>query len=187
MNLEINDRALEARLQKLCSACSKRRKNRIAGCWKTKPRSTPGSGVASNSLTGARVFLKTNWTLTSSSSKPSLDEGSLRSCARDLDLVRIWRYIKNNTSVEMADRVESVIREKISYLAARPGAGRWREDLTDEPVKFFSIYAYLIVLPTREDPRAGCGHSPWPPRRGATSQGSLMRPLIYLTQPTRPR
>jgi plasmid stabilization system protein ParE len=62
-----------------------------------------------------------------------------------LDLVRIWRYIKNNASLEMADRVESVIREKISYLSANPRASHLRRDLTDEPVKFFSIYAYLIV------------------------------------------
>ena len=38
-----------------------------------------------------------------------------------LDLVQIWRYIKKNASREMADRVESVIREKIVYLAGRPG------------------------------------------------------------------
>ena len=62
-----------------------------------------------------------------------------------LDLVRIWRYIKSNASLEVADRVEAAIRGKISYLAANPGAGHWRKDLTDEPVKFFSIYAYLIV------------------------------------------
>jgi plasmid stabilization system protein ParE len=62
-----------------------------------------------------------------------------------LDLVRIWRYVKNNASLEMADRVESAIREKIAYLSGRPGAGHWRKDLTDEPVKFFSIYSYLIV------------------------------------------
>jgi plasmid stabilization system protein ParE len=54
-----------------------------------------------------------------------------------LDLVRIWRYIKHNADREMADRVESVIREKISYLSANPRAGHWRRDLTDEPVKFF--------------------------------------------------
>ena len=30
-----------------------------------------------------------------------------------LDLVQIWRYIKKNTSLEMADRVESVIRERL--------------------------------------------------------------------------
>ena len=39
------------------------------------------------------------------------------------DLVRIWHYIRNNASFEMANRVESVIREKISYLAANPGGG----------------------------------------------------------------
>ena len=29
------------------------------------------------------------------------------------DLVQIWRYIKKNASLEMADRVESVIRDRI--------------------------------------------------------------------------
>jgi plasmid stabilization system protein ParE len=62
-----------------------------------------------------------------------------------LDLVQIWRYIRNNSSLEMADRVESVIRDKIAYLAGRPGGGHWRKDLTDEQVKFFTIYSYLIV------------------------------------------
>jgi len=47
--------------------------------------------------------------------------------------------------VEMADRVESVIREKMVYLAGTPGAGHWRKDLTDQPVRFFPIYSYLIV------------------------------------------
>ena len=61
-----------------------------------------------------------------------------------LDLVKIWRYVGNNATIEMADRVVSVIREKIVYLAGRPGAGHWRKDLTDEPVRFFSIYSYLI-------------------------------------------
>jgi len=36
------------------------------------------------------------------------------------DLVQIWGYIKKNTSLEMADRVESVIRDKIVYLAGDP-------------------------------------------------------------------
>jgi antitoxin ParD1/3/4 len=62
-----------------------------------------------------------------------------------LDLVQIWRYIKNNASLEMADRVESVIREKIVFLAGNSGAGHWRRDLTEEPVRFFSIYSFLIV------------------------------------------
>lgn len=52
---------------------------------------------------------------------------------------------QDNASLETANRVESVIREKIAYLARRPGAGHWRKDLTDESVKFFPICSYLIV------------------------------------------
>jgi len=62
-----------------------------------------------------------------------------------LDLVQIWRYIKKQSSVEMADHVESVIREKLVFLAASPGAGHWRKNLTEEAVKFFPVYSYLIV------------------------------------------
>jgi toxin ParE1/3/4 len=47
--------------------------------------------------------------------------------------------------VEMADRVESVIRDKIVSLAMSPDAGHWRKNLTDEGVKFFPVYSYLIV------------------------------------------
>ncbi|MGD0300679.1 MAG: type II toxin-antitoxin system RelE/ParE family toxin [Bryobacteraceae bacterium] len=69
-----------------------------------------------------------------------------------LDLVQIWRYIRNNASSEIADRVESAIREKIVYLAGRPGGGHWRKDLTDEPVKFFPIYSYLIAYRPETNP-----------------------------------
>ena len=68
------------------------------------------------------------------------------------DLVQIWRYIKKNASIEMADRVESVIREKIVYLAGRPGGGHLRKDLTDETVKFFPVYSYLIVYRPETSP-----------------------------------
>ena len=45
----------------------------------------------------------------------------------------------------MADRVESVIRDRIVFLAKRPNAGHSRRDLTDEAVKFLPVYSYLIV------------------------------------------
>lgn len=61
------------------------------------------------------------------------------------DLAQIWRYIKKKSSRETADRVESVIRAKFVYLADLPHAGHWRRDLTDAPVRFFSVYSYLIV------------------------------------------
>jgi plasmid stabilization system protein ParE len=62
-----------------------------------------------------------------------------------LDLVQVWRYVKQEAGVEMADRVESAIRDKFVFLAGTPGGGHWRKDFTDEPVKFFPVYSYLIV------------------------------------------
>lgn len=62
-----------------------------------------------------------------------------------VDLVQIWRYAKENSSLEMADHVESAIRGRLRFLAENPGAGHWRRNLTDEPVKFFPVYSYLIV------------------------------------------
>jgi antitoxin ParD1/3/4/toxin ParE1/3/4 len=62
-----------------------------------------------------------------------------------VDLVQIWRYLKEQSTIEIADRVESVIRDKIVFLATSPGAGHWRKNLTDEAVKFFPVYSYLIV------------------------------------------
>ena len=61
------------------------------------------------------------------------------------DLVDIWRYIKQQSSETMADRVESVIRDRLAFLSGSPSAGHWRKDLTDENVRFFPVYSYLIV------------------------------------------
>jgi plasmid stabilization system protein ParE len=62
-----------------------------------------------------------------------------------LDLVQIWRYIKEQSSLAVADHVESVIRQKIVFLAQVPGAGHRRNNLTDQDVRFFPVYSYLIV------------------------------------------
>lgn len=69
-----------------------------------------------------------------------------------LDLVQIWRYIKKQSSLQMANRVESVIRDRLAFLAGRPGTGHWRKNLTDEEVKFFPVYSYLIVYRPRTKP-----------------------------------
>jgi plasmid stabilization system protein ParE len=51
-----------------------------------------------------------------------------------LDLVQIWRYIKEQSSIEIADHVQSVILERIAFLAGNPHVGHWRKNLTDEAV-----------------------------------------------------
>lgn len=61
------------------------------------------------------------------------------------DLAQIWLYLKKRATQETADRVESVIREKFRFLSIARGAGHWRRDLTDAPVKFFPVYSYPIV------------------------------------------
>jgi toxin ParE1/3/4 len=62
-----------------------------------------------------------------------------------LDLHEIWRHIGESTSITIADRVESDILETIAFLSATPGAGHWRRDLTEENVRFFPVYSYLVV------------------------------------------
>ena len=62
-----------------------------------------------------------------------------------LDLVQIWRYIRKESSEEVADRVEAAIRDQIVRWPKNPGIGHWRKDVADEAVKFFPVYSYLIV------------------------------------------
>jgi antitoxin ParD1/3/4/toxin ParE1/3/4 len=62
-----------------------------------------------------------------------------------IDLVEIWRYIEEQSSQVIADRVETAIREKFAFLAQTPRAGHRRKDLTEADVKFFPVYSYLIV------------------------------------------
>jgi plasmid stabilization system protein ParE len=38
-----------------------------------------------------------------------------------IDLVEIWRYIREQSSLEIADRVETAIGEKFEFLAKTPG------------------------------------------------------------------
>jgi len=61
------------------------------------------------------------------------------------DLAEIWRYIRKQSSLEMANHVESVILDRFVFLATTPGAGHRRSDLTSEAVRFFPVYSYLIV------------------------------------------
>ena len=68
------------------------------------------------------------------------------------DLDGVWNYVAERSSAEMADRIQRSILEKILFLAARPQAGHTRTDLTDKPVKFFPIYAYLVVYRPETNP-----------------------------------
>jgi toxin ParE1/3/4 len=69
-----------------------------------------------------------------------------------LDLAQIWHYIRKRSSVDIANRAESVIRDRIVFLAQTPWAGHWRRDLTTREVKVFPVYSYLIVYKPETKP-----------------------------------
>jgi antitoxin ParD1/3/4/toxin ParE1/3/4 len=60
------------------------------------------------------------------------------------DLAEIVVYIRRNNR-EAAKRVRGELRAAMRMLADSPGMGHARDDLTPEPVRFWSIYSYLIV------------------------------------------
>jgi plasmid stabilization system protein ParE len=68
------------------------------------------------------------------------------------DRFEIWRYIRKQSSAEMADHVESAIKGKFIFLSGNTGAGHIRNNLTAEAVKFFPAYSYLIVYRSETNP-----------------------------------
>ena len=86
-----------------------------------------------------------------------------------LDLVQIWRYIKKQGDVAIADRVEKVIRDKIVFLAETPGAGHVRRNLTDAGGKVLPCLLLPDRLSTRHETSAGSIHSLWPSGCGTNS------------------
>ncbi len=68
------------------------------------------------------------------------------------DLVEIWRYLRVEANEQTANRVESVILERVAFLARTPRAGHGRQDLTPEDVRFFPVYSYLIVYRSEVKP-----------------------------------
>ncbi len=77
--------------------------------------------------------------------------GYLLSPEADNDLLEIWSWIARD-SVELADRVDSELREVFEGLARMPGQGHRRDDFTPRPVLFFPLYSYLIVYQPDVDP-----------------------------------
>jgi antitoxin ParD1/3/4 len=60
------------------------------------------------------------------------------------DLFEIWRRIAED-SVDLANRIEREFYELFDSLAAMPGKGHVRRDLTRRPVLFFPLYSFLVV------------------------------------------
>ena len=63
----------------------------------------------------------------------------------------IGAYISSD-SVDAALKIYDALEEAFELLAQRPGIGHTREDLTSRPVKFWSVYSYLVVYDPESRP-----------------------------------
>jgi len=61
------------------------------------------------------------------------------------DLIDIKAYLIEAGGARLARYVLGEIRQALQMLAQNPGAGHVRDDITDEPVKFWPVFAYLII------------------------------------------
>ncbi|HUY14186.1 MAG TPA: type II toxin-antitoxin system RelE/ParE family toxin [Terriglobia bacterium] len=60
------------------------------------------------------------------------------------DVREMWAYIAED-SVAAARRVRLQIFHACQRIAGNPGVGHSREDITDKPVLFWPVGAYLII------------------------------------------
>jgi plasmid stabilization system protein ParE len=66
------------------------------------------------------------------------------STGAELDLDEIWEYIAHD-NVNAADRWIGKLFDAFEAVARNPGIGHKRQDLTDYPVLFWPVGAYLIL------------------------------------------
>lgn len=69
----------------------------------------------------------------------------------ETQLLEILDYLADE-SESAAVRVRDAIYEAVGKLADSPGIGHTREDLTDRPLKFWSVYSYLVVYDPESRP-----------------------------------
>ena len=60
------------------------------------------------------------------------------------DLQELWDYIATE-NLDAADRLIDTLFAAFERLAAMPGLGHRREDLTDRPLRFWTVDAYLVI------------------------------------------
>ena len=67
------------------------------------------------------------------------------------DLQELWDYIAAE-NLDAADRVIDMLFAAFERLAAMPGLGHTREDLTDQPLRFWTVGTYLVIYRAERTP-----------------------------------
>jgi plasmid stabilization system protein ParE len=68
------------------------------------------------------------------------------------DLSDIRDYYLHEADASVARYVLREITQALRLLARSPGIGHQRQDLTDEKVKFWAVFSYLIVYDPAVEP-----------------------------------
>ena len=71
------------------------------------------------------------------------------SAQRDVELITDFIAEDN---IDAALRVPDTLEEAFRHLAEMPAMGHTREDLTDRPLKFWSVYSYLVAYDPASSP-----------------------------------
>src|SRR5262245_18853196 len=69
----------------------------------------------------------------------------------ETQLLEILDYLSDE-SASAAVRVRQAIYDAVGRLAETPGIGHTRSDLTERPLKFGSVYSYLVVYDPESRP-----------------------------------
>lgn len=64
--------------------------------------------------------------------------------AAEGDLLKILEYLEGDDPSAIL-RVVDALDEAMQLLAANPGIGHMRTDLTDADVRFWSVFKYLVI------------------------------------------
>lgn len=72
--------------------------------------------------------------------------------AADADLDELWTYVATNSGRAEADSLEDKLHAAMHQLGTMPGMGHRREDLADEPLRFWSVHRVLIIYRAETSP-----------------------------------
>lgn len=64
----------------------------------------------------------------------------------EADIFEIWIYLAQETSLDYANQIEAHLFKDFERLAATPGLGHRREDLTELPVLFYRAFPYEFMI-----------------------------------------
>ena len=73
--------------------------------------------------------------------------------AAEDDLLVIWHYYAEQVNdPDLADRMIGEIFSGFHTIAKTPGIGHLRRDLSDEPLRFWTVRQYLIIYRSEKSP-----------------------------------